>query len=89
MIEPIGNETVSPELMVFEVVSDERNSSTPPELALMPQNSTTVPQPALGVAKFTAMLFEVVPPVPALAAVEPALCVPAQLVSELAIEARA
>ena len=49
----------------------------------------TAPQFAVGAGKVTALLFDVAPPVPVEAVVEPTDCVPAQFASELVTAARA
>ncbi len=75
--------------MVLDVVKAFLNNRFPAEAASNTQNSTTDPQLAVGAGKEITLLLLVVPPVPELATVEPADCVPAQLAIELVTATRA
>jgi hypothetical protein len=75
--------------MVLLVVSAMQINMFPAVDASLSPTCVTKPHPAEGVAKVTAALFDVVPPVPELAVVLPALCVPAQLARPAVTAARA
>lgn len=79
----------SPLLMVLLTASAVYIHKLPPDDASIQPTQVTTPQLAVGAGKVMAALLLVVPPVPELAVVEPADCVPAQLASELVTATRA
>jgi hypothetical protein len=70
---PAAKLTASPLLIALLTVSAAQIHTLPADAASTSPQCVTVPHPAVGVAKLIALLLLVVPPVPVLAVVLPAL----------------